>query len=87
LSRADKTQTQITYDLFFDDRNEKLRELVVTVLCASRTGDEVPSNGNTVDPTAFTTQPHVAFFTRYRFSREDAVDRFDVPADAAKQLR
>lgn len=85
MSRADKTQTQITYDLFFDDRNEKLRELVVTVLCASRTGDEV--GGTAVDPTALTTQPHVAFFTRYRFSREDQVERFDVPADAAKQLR
>lgn len=85
MSRADKAQTQITYDLFFDERNERLRELLVTVLCASRTGDEVPGAG--VDPTALTTRPHVAFFTRYRFSREDQVERFDVPAEAAKQLR
>lgn len=84
MSRADKTQTRIVYDLHFDERNERLRELVVTVLCASRSGDGC---GPEFDPDALTTKPHVAFFTRYRFAREDEVERFDVPADAAKQLR
>lgn len=82
MSRADKTQTQITYDLYLDEKNERLRELVVTVLCATRKDD----GSLQPDADAFT-KSHVAFFTRYRFSKEDQVERFDVPADAAKLLR
>ena len=83
MSRADKTQTQITYDIIFDERNERIREMVVVVLCATRSDDGTPEPIET----ALTTQPHVAFTTRYRFSREGEVERFDVPADAAKLLR
>jgi hypothetical protein len=83
LSRADKTQTQITYDLYFDETNTTLRRLDVTVLCASRT----EGNGPQTAPGALTTQSHVAFFNRYRFSREEQVERFDIPADAASLLR
>ncbi|MCW8140828.1 MAG: hypothetical protein KIT58_18150 [Planctomycetota bacterium] len=54
----------------------------MTVLCASRT-DQGPVTG----ADALTTRPHVAFFTRYRFSREDQVERFEVPAEAAKLCR
>ncbi|MBX3470978.1 MAG: hypothetical protein KF878_29270 [Planctomycetes bacterium] len=82
MSRADKTQTAIVYDLLLDERNERVRELHVTVLCASRT-DQGPVTG----ADALTTRPHVAFFTRYRFSREDQVERFEVPAEAAKLCR
>ena len=46
----------------------------------------IPTTPSPTD-VAFSTAPHVAFFTRYRFSREGEVERFDVPADAAKLLR
>lgn len=84
MSRADKTKTRIIYDLHLDARNERIRELVVTVLCASRSGDGC---GPELESDALTTRPHVAFFTRYRFSREDQVEPFPVPAEAAKLLR
>lgn len=83
MSRADKTQTQITYDLYLDETNTALRRLDVTVLCASRSEGCGPQGS----PDALTTQSHVAFFSRYRFSREEQVERFDVPADAAGLLR
>jgi hypothetical protein len=83
LSRADKTQTQITYDILLDEKNETIELLQVTVLCATRADD------GRAEPleTALTTQPHVAFTTRYTFSRQGEVERFEVPAEAAKLLR
>jgi hypothetical protein len=75
--------TAIIYDLYLDDSNERLRELHVTVLCATREGQRAATSVEE----ALTEQEHVAFRTVYRFSNEDEVDAFDVPAAAARLLR
>lgn len=84
MSRADKTQTRITYDLYLDEENERLERLVVTVLCAMRGDDSVAPQRS---PGALSSERHVAFTFDYRFRDRDAVDRFPVPRDAARLLR
>lgn len=82
LSRADKTQTKITWDLILDEQNERLVELRVTVLCAMRQ-EGGPAGG----PHAFTTEEHVAFLTSYRIGERGTLPRPNVPAEAEKLLR
>ncbi len=86
MSRADKTQTQITYDLMLDATNQTIQEIRFTVLCAARpVGAGVAPAPNAG---AFTTQEHVAFVSTYRFTGQGAdVVRFEIPADAQKLLR
>lgn len=83
MSRADKTQTQITYELTLNDDNTKLIELKVTTLCAQRTSN----NGFNSKKTALTTARHVAFIAVYKFSAHDAVEGFRVPSGAARLLK
>jgi hypothetical protein len=85
LSRADKTQTEITYDLVLDAQNQTLESLEVTILCAMR--DRGAGVAAQSAPGALSSVEHVAFKLRYEFSRQNAVDRFQVPAEAAKLLR
>jgi hypothetical protein len=72
LSRADKTQTSITYDLILDESRERLQTLEVRVRCAmsGAGGDR-----------------HVAYKLVYEVSRQGDVDRFPVPDAAAQLLR
>lgn len=71
------------YDVFLDEQNEQVVELVVTVLCAQRRAD-----GSVAPPEeALSKNDHVAFFTRYRFSDAGAVQPFVVPEAAARLLR
>jgi hypothetical protein len=75
--------TQITYDLTLDPEHERVVELKVTTLCASR------EPGAPVLPKekALTEAQHIAFIAVYRFSDFNEVERFDVPAEAGKMLR
>lgn len=82
MSRADKTHTRISYDLLLDERNERLVELRVTVLCAMR-----QESGPAGSPHAFTTDEHVAFLTTYQLSGHGEVGKPEVPAEAGKLLR
>lgn len=82
MSRADKTQTRISYDLILDERNERLVELRVTVLCAMR-----QERGPAGSPHAFSTDEHVAFLTTYKLSGHGEVGKLELPAEAGKLLR
>lgn len=82
MSRADKTLTKILYRVTFDEARQRVTELQVTTLCAQKDGLQ------SVDPkVAFTTNEHIAFVATYRFSQENRVERFGVPAEAAKLVR
>ena len=82
MSRADKTLTKIIYRVTFDEARARVTELQVTTLCAQKDGLQ------SVDPkVAFTTNEHIAFVATYRFSSENEVAKFPVPAAAAKLLK
>ncbi len=75
--------TQITYDILLDDENEYVLELKVTTLCATK-----PVKGSKLSKEELlTNQEHIAFVATYRFSNTNAVEKFPVPAAAAKALR
>ncbi|MBL4844581.1 MAG: hypothetical protein JKY65_03565 [Planctomycetes bacterium] len=82
MSRADKTLTKLIYTITLDKTNSKVEKLVVTSLCAQKIGGG-PINRSK----AFTSAPHVAFVATYRFSERNGVERFSVPAGAAKLLK
>ncbi|MCA8924994.1 MAG: hypothetical protein KDD82_24505 [Planctomycetes bacterium] len=82
MSRADKTLTKIVYRVTFDETRQRVTELQVTTLCAQKNGLQ------SVDPkVAFSSNEHIAFVATYRFSQEDAVEIFPVPAAAGKLLK
>ncbi len=70
----DRSTTTIVYDLLLDQKNQRITEMRVTVRTKNR-----PKEGGP--------QTAVVFKTNYRFDREGAVERFEVPADAAKFLK
>jgi hypothetical protein len=71
---VDRTNAQIVYDLLLDEKNERIVEMKVTLICPNK-----PVNGAPADA--------IVFLTTYRFSREGQVEKFNVPADAAKLLK
>ena len=81
MSRADKKNTRITYELRLDEKNERIEELIVTVLTAKKSTTRV-NGGN-----PFTDEEHVAFITHYRFTARDEVERFAIPPAVVPFLR
>ncbi len=82
MSRADKTLSKLIYEVTLDETNSKVLSLKVTTLCATKVG------GGPVDRSkAFTSAPHIAFVATYRFTERNGVERFPVPAQAAKLLK
>lgn len=81
MSRADKTQSAITYELLLDDNDAQLKSLKMTVLCASR-----PDNPEAAKLGPYV-RKHVAFMLEYRFNRHDQLEPLQPPADVQKLLR
>lgn len=82
MSRADKTLSKLIYEITLDETNSKVVSLKVTTLCAQKVG------GGPIDRSkAFTSAPHIAFVANYRFSERNGIERFPVPAQAAKLLK
>lgn len=81
MSRADKTLTAITWELTLDETDSRLRELKMTVLCASRPESEAQAQ---LGPFV---RKHVAFVLSYRFSRHGELSPLAPPAEVAKILR
>lgn len=85
LSRADKTQTAVIYELVLGEDRETLERLEVTILCAMR--DRGAGVGPQSGEGALSQQEHVAFQLHYTFRDHGEVERFDVPRDVVKLLR
>lgn len=78
----DKTLAKIVYEITLDETRSRVEKLVVTTLCAQKSG------GAPVDrERAFTSAEHIAFVATYAFSQRDSVERFPVPGPAVKILR
>lgn len=64
----------MVYDLYLDPTNTRITEIRIALKTLNR-------------PTEGGAETAVIFDMSYRFDREGALERFDVPADAAKFLK
>ena len=85
MSRLDKTQTRLRYDLYLSEDRARIERVQLLTLAAAK--PEGQAGRSRPSPTAFSSDEHVAFRFDYTFTDQDAVDPFPVPAEAAKLLR
>lgn len=81
MSRADKTQTAITYELLLDDQDTQLREMKMTVLCAMK-----PEGAGAAKLGPYVRR-HVAFMLAWKFSGQDQGQKLTPPQETLKLLR